>query len=153
MAASAAPPAPRPCGAPPGHAYVYVCYGLHDMLNIVTSPEGVAAAVLVRAARPVAGLESVQVRRGGKSGPVLLTGPGKVGAALALDPTWSHHPVFTAGGLELLAGAPPADLLIGPRVGIDYADPADRDAELRFALPDSPWVSRRRTLRPEKIRI
>ena len=65
---------------PPGSAYVYLCYGLHNMLNVVTGPSGEASAVLIRAAEPVDGLETVQARRGGRTGPVLLTGPGKVGA-------------------------------------------------------------------------
>ncbi|MCB9650613.1 MAG: DNA-3-methyladenine glycosylase [Deltaproteobacteria bacterium] len=132
---------------PGGRAYVYLCYGLHDMLNVVTGPEGEAAAVLIRSARPVA-------RVGGGAGaarwedrPVLLTGPGKVGAALALDPSWSHHALFERGGLELLSGEPAERWLHGPRVGIDYAAPVDRDALLRFAAVDTPWVSHRKTLR------
>ena len=137
-----------PLWGPPGRAYVYLCYGLHELLNVVTNPEGEAAAVLIRAARPIAGLPEVQRRRGGRDGPSLLTGPGKVGAALGVDPTWSHHPLYAAGGLELLAGSPPPDLLWGPRVGIDYAAPRDRDALLRFAYPDTPWVSHRRGLAP-----
>lgn len=126
---------------PAGHAYVYLCYGLHQMLNVVTGPEGSGEAVLVRAAEPVSGLETIRARRGGKDGPALLTGPGKVGAALAIDTAWSGHPLFRAGGLELLDGPPPVGVLVGPRVGIDYADDADRVAPWRFAVADSRWVS------------
>lgn len=133
---------------PGGHAYVYLCYGLHQMLNIVTNGEGQGAAVLVRACEPVAGLATVRARRGGKEGPELLTGPGKVGAALALDTSWSGHPLFVRGGLELREGRPPAAILVGPRVGIAYADPAHRDAPWRYAVAGSPWVTHRRGLRP-----
>ncbi|MEZ4240661.1 MAG: DNA-3-methyladenine glycosylase [Myxococcota bacterium] len=129
-----------PMWGPPGRAYVYLCYGLHVMLNVVAgSPLG--SAVLIRAAEPVAGLDAIRARRGGKDGPVLLTGPGKVGAALALDVSMSHHPLTEAGGLWIAAGEPPERLRSGPRVGIDYAQAADRAAPWRFALPRSPWVS------------
>jgi DNA-3-methyladenine glycosylase len=134
-----------PMWGPPGRAYVYLCYGLHMMLNVVTgAPLG--SAVLIRAAEPVAGLDTIRARRGGKDGPVLLTGPGKVGAALALDPSFSHHPLTEPGGLLLTCGEPAEQLLIGPRVGIDYASPADRAAERRFALSGSRWVTVPKTL-------
>lgn len=137
---------------PPGRAYVYLCYGLHWMFNVVTGPEGYGAAVLIRAAEPLAGLETVRRRRGGRSGPDLLTGPGKVGAALGLDGSWTHHPLFEPGGLELRRGSPPTAVLAGPRVGIDYAEPEHRDAPWRFAVADSRWVSRpRATLRETSI--
>ncbi len=66
----------EPMWGPPGHAYVYLCYGLHSMLNIVTNAEGEGAAVLIRACEPIAGLSAIRARRGGKDGPELLTGPG-----------------------------------------------------------------------------
>jgi DNA-3-methyladenine glycosylase len=131
---------------PPGRAYVYVCYGLHQMLNLVTNRDGEGAAVLIRSCEPVAGFDVVRARRRGLDGPVTLTGPGKVGAALALDTSWCHHPLYEAGGLEARRGEPPRRLLVGPRVGVDYAQPADRDAPYRFADADSAWVSHRRTL-------
>lgn len=130
---------------PPGRAYVYLCYGIHQMLNIVTDPSQ-AAAVLVRACEPVAGLPLIRERRGGKEGPVLLTGPGKVGQALGVDTSFSGHVLYRRGGVELHAGEPPAAILTGPRVGIDYAAPADRDAPWRFAAAETPWVSHRKTL-------
>ena len=58
---------------------------------------------------------------------------GKVGAALDLDPTWSHHDLGEPGGLELRPGPAPARVLAGPRVGIDYASPEDRAAPWRLA--------------------
>ncbi len=135
-----------PLFGPPGHAYVYLVYGMHHLLNLVTAADG--AAVLVRAAEPVAGLDTIQARRGGRSGPTLLDGPGKVGQALAVDVTWTDHAVYTPGGLEVRAGARPEGLLVGPRVGIDYAKPADRYAPLRFAVAGSRWVGHRQTLEP-----
>lgn len=138
-----------PMWGPGGRAYVYLCYGLHTMLNVVCGPPGSGCAALIRAASIVAGEDVVRARRGGKVGPVLLTGPGKVGAALGLDVGFTHHPLTEPGGLELGVGAPPAAILVGPRVGIDYATPRDRAALLRFAAAGTAWVSARRTLGPE----
>lgn len=133
---------------PPGHAYVYLCYGIHHMLNVVTDRDGYGSAVLIRACEPVAGLATIRARRGDKSGTVLLTGPGKVGAALALDTTWSGHATFEPGDLELREGEPPSGLLAGPRVGIDYADPDHVSAAWRFAAAGTRWVSIPKPLRP-----
>lgn len=133
---------------PPGRAYVYLCYGIHHMLNVVTGEDGVGEAVLVRACEPVTGLPQIRARRGGLTGPALLTGPGKVAAALGLDRSTDGESLCAPGGLELHRGAPPAAVLVGPRVGVDYARPRDRRAPYRFAVAGSPWVSHTRTLRP-----
>lgn len=140
-------PRNAPLWGPPGRVYVYLCYGLHNMLNIVTGDDGSAQAVLVRACEPVAGLSEIRRRRGGKSGPVLLTGPGKVGQALDLDTSWSNHALTRPGGLTLHEGSPPARIVVGPRVGIDYAEPEHRALPWRFAEAQSAWVTRARELR------
>ncbi len=137
-----------PLFGPPGRAYVYLCYGLHNMLNLITGKDGQAQGVLVRACAPLRGLATVRQRRGDKDGPVLLDGPGKVGQALDLDTTWSHHDVTTKRGLWLTAGRAPSGLLVGTRIGIDYADPEHRALPWRFAEAGSRWVSHRRALRP-----
>jgi DNA-3-methyladenine glycosylase len=137
-----------PMWEPGGIAYVYFCYGMHHMLNLVTGAPERGEAVLIRSCEPVAGLELVRARRGGLSGPVLLTGPGKVAQALAVDRSFDRHCLFTAGGLELLHGTPAAAILVGPRVGVDFAAEADRLAPRRFALAGSPWVSQRKALAP-----
>ncbi|MFW6050229.1 MAG: DNA-3-methyladenine glycosylase [Myxococcota bacterium] len=138
-----------PMWGPPGRAYVYLCYGIHWMLNLVTDGPGQAAAVLIRACEPVEGLAEVRARRGRDGdGPELLTGPGKVAQALGLDGTFNHHPLFRRGGLEVRDGEPPPGLRVGPRVGIDYAAPADRRAPWRIAAAGSRWVSKPRELKP-----
>jgi len=131
---------------PPGHAYVYLCYGLHNLLNVVTQTEGEPAAVLIRSAEPIAGIEEVLSRRKKSLGPHLLNGPGKLGQALAIDRTWSKHALYEPGGLELHTGASPVRILHGPRVGIDFAQPEHRDALWRFACADTPWISKKSTL-------
>lgn len=137
-----------PMWGPPGRAYVYLCYGMHQMLNLVTDGVGQGAAVLIRACEPIAGHDTVAARRGGRQGPDSLAGPGKVGAALAVDRAFSHHPVYRSGGLEAREGEPPERVLVGPRVGIGYASAADIAAPWRFAVGDSRWVSQRRKLQP-----
>lgn len=132
---------------PPGHAYVYVCYGVHHMLNIVSDREGQGAAVLIRAAQPILGAAHIAERRGGRAGPDSLAGPGKLCEALALDLGFNGAPIYTAdSALSLRAGRPPAQLRRGPRVGIHSASPEDQAALWRFAQPDTRWVSHARTL-------
>lgn len=139
-----------PVFGPGGHAYVYLCYGLHMMLNVVADKEGVGAAVLIRSCAPVSGLTTIQQRRGQITDkPVLLTGPGKIGQALGLSTEWSNHPLYEPGGLEILDGPKPEKILVGPRVGIDYALPEHINALWRFAIAGSSWISApKNTLRP-----
>jgi DNA-3-methyladenine glycosylase len=139
-----------PMWGPAGHAYVYLCYGMHNLLNLVTNQVGEGAAVLIRSCEPVAGLELISARRAGLRGPVALTGPGKVGQALALDTSFSGHALFSGRGLHVRDAEPPAAILAGPRVGIDYASARDRRVPWRLASADSAWVTRRRELRPRK---
>lgn len=139
-------PRNRPMWGPPGHAYVYLCYGLHHMLNFVTGPPGEAAAVLIRGAEPVAGLDTIRARRNGLEGPTLLDGPGKVGAALGLGVHHSGTPLD--GEIRVYGRAAAPAIEHGPRVGIDYALPAHREAPWRLALAGSRWVGHRKTLAP-----
>ncbi|KAM3339672.1 hypothetical protein P3S68_029541 [Capsicum galapagoense] len=73
----------------------------------------------------------------------------KVGQALGLSTEWSSHALYTAGGLELLDGPEPENILVGPRVGIEYALPEHVNALWRFAIAGSSWISApKKTLRP-----
>lgn len=139
-------PRNAPMWGPPGHAYVYLCYGMHQMLNLVTNATGEGAAVLIRACEPVAGHALIEARRGGLRGPALLTGPGKVGAALALDASLSGAPLFARDGLCVLDAPAPGGILRGPRVGIGYASPAHQAVAWRFAVAGSAWVTQRKSL-------
>jgi len=136
-----------PMWGPPGRAYVYLCYGLHQMLNLVTNRNGEGAAVLIRSCEPIAGHDTIALRRGGKEGPALLTGPGKVGQALGLDTSFSGHALYRPGGLEVRRGLSVADVAVGSRIGIGYAKPEHQHAEWRLAVAGSPWVSHSRQLR------
>ena len=138
-------PRNEPMWGPPGHAYLYFCYGMHWMLNVVTGPEGVASAVLIRGAEVRAGWDLVLARRGAdRLTPQLCAGPGKVAQALGLDRTQDRHPLLGRTGLRLREGSAPPALVQGPRVGIAFAAEADRRRPWRFAEAGHPAVSRPR---------
>src|SRR5476651_1318105 len=71
-------PRTRVIFGPPGHAYVYFIYGMHECLNIVAEPEGVAGCVLIRALEPMTGMDIMRERRGKERIPDLASGPGKL---------------------------------------------------------------------------
>lgn len=114
---------------PPGRAYIYLIYGMYDLLNVVTGDEGDAQAVLIRAAEPL-------VNVSGKT-----DGPGKLTRALGLGRAYNRHDL-TAPPLTLEAGTPPLDIVTTTRIGVDYAG-VWKDAPLRFYDAESRWVSRR----------
>lgn len=120
-----------PLFGPPGLAYVYLCYGIHHLLNVSVDREGWAAGVLFRAATVVAGAEVVRARRGGR---LDLVGPGKVGQALAVDTAHSGLPVEMVLDARRGTVEPDEAVVAGPRVGIGYATPADQALPWRFRL-------------------
>jgi DNA-3-methyladenine glycosylase len=113
-----------------GHLYVFLVYGMHHCANVVTRPEGIAEAVLLRAAETPA-----------KESPKLLSGPGKLCAAMGITVAYSGVDLLAGGGLKLFA-APDSTPNIGisKRIGVDYAGEAAA-WPLRFFDLDSPAVS------------
>jgi DNA-3-methyladenine glycosylase len=125
---------------PPGTAYVYRSYGIHALLNAVCEPEGVGAAVLIRALEPVAGLDAMRERRGLDRTEDLCSGPGKLTQALGIELS-ENTTDLTRGPVRI--GPPPSawqevEHVVGPRIGITKA------AELpwRFCAVGSRSVSR-----------
>jgi DNA-3-methyladenine glycosylase len=104
----------------PGLCYVYFNYGCHWMLNVVAHAEGAAAAVLVRAAEPVAGLEEFRLLRPkAKHDWDLLSGPGKLAAGFGINGKDYGLDLLDAGSsLRLEPGLPPTKILQSPRVGL-----------------------------------
>ena len=138
-----------PMWGPPGRAYLYFCYGMHWMLNVVTGPEGVVSAVLIRGGEVVAGLGTVLSRRKAvKATPQLCAGPGKVAQALGLDWSFDGHDLLAPGDLELRKGPPPLRIMAGPRLGIAFATAEDQARPWRFADGDSQAVLHRKFLQP-----
>lgn len=129
---------------PPGHAYVYLIYGMYHCLNIVTEPEGTAGAVLIRAVEPVSGLERMKALRPVKRLVDLTNGPGKLCQAFAIDRSLNGTDCVEGQELWVEAGQPVDETQVGrsPRVGIEYADEKDRTALWRFFVKGNPWVSR-----------
>ncbi len=126
-----------------GIAYVYLCYGIHHLFNIVTNEEELADAVLVRAIRPVDGKELMLERRGMESvSPKLTAGPGRL--SQALDITTNYNGVDLAGNTLWIEdrGYSFSDEKIqsSTRIGVDYAG-EDAQKPWRFFIRDSEWVS------------
>ena len=116
-----------------GRAYVYFVYGMHYLLNVVTEKEENPCAILIRAIVPLDGIEYMQLNRG-RSGKDLSDGPAKLCQALAIDKSLNGWDL-TAGKklwVEDRPSIPGRFIKRGPRIGIDYARPADRRAARRF---------------------
>ena len=109
--------------APGGVAYVYLCYGMHRLFNIVTGPVDSAQAVLVRAVKITAGHDLVRKRRAGIAEKDWASGPGRVCAALGIE---MHHNRHDLSGetiwIEDRGIVPPArEVKRTPRIGVNYA--------------------------------
>ena len=149
---------------PPGIAYVYLVYGMYDCLNVVTEPEGTAAAVLIRAVEPVDGeaeLRAARLRHALRRNRTpenarqatrrlaelpaerLAAGPGLVAAAFDISRTETGADLLRPGaGLRLEGGEAPRDIHATPRIGIGYAPEPWRSLPWRFIDPASRAVSR-----------
>ncbi len=116
---------------PPGHAYIYLNYGLHECLNLVAEPEGQAGCVLLRAIAPERGVELMRERRGKVKERDLANGPGKLTQALGITRALNGADV-TRGELRVEERAPvePSRILTTPRIGITKC----ADWPLRFVL-------------------
>jgi DNA-3-methyladenine glycosylase len=131
-------PRNRSMFGPPGHLYVYLSYGMHCCMNVVTEATGIGMAVLLRSAEPIEGLDDMRRRRRGASDRDLLRGPGRWARAFGVDRGHDGADLVRGGELWVEAGEPAAAIATGPRVGISVAT----DLPWRFAIEGSPWVSR-----------
>ncbi|MBQ8288298.1 MAG: DNA-3-methyladenine glycosylase [Clostridia bacterium] len=96
-----------------GYSYVYLCYGIHNLLNVVSGPEGHPEAVLIR------GVEG-------------YIGPGRLTKAMQIDRALNAIDLTASDKLWLEDDGVTLPFRTGPRVGIDYADPVDRERPWRF---------------------
>jgi DNA-3-methyladenine glycosylase len=155
---------------PPGHAYVYIVYGMHACLNVVTEPAGSPAALLVRAVEPIEGIERMRADRLARTVATrratppersaadrlridataaarLASGPGLVAAAFGLDTGWTGTDLCDpASPLRLetptIAPAEPAPAIVAtPRIGIGYAAEPWASQPWRLSLAGHPSVS------------
>lgn len=108
----------------PGHAYIYLCYGIHHLLNVVTNQEGLADAVLIRGVRPLEGVDIMIERRNITNHKNLANGPGKLTQALGITTglnavNLSKPPLWIEDrGIEFQE----KEIKITPRIGVDYAE-------------------------------
>jgi len=129
---------------PPGHAYVYLVYGMYSCLNVVTEEPGYPAAVLIRAIEPLDGTEQMRRNRGGGVQDTGIgSGPGKLCQAMSVDRRLN---AVSLSGSRLWIedrGLEPGTILRSPRIGVDYAGPF-RDKLWRFFVRENPHVSKHR---------
>ena len=125
-----------------GVGYVYLCYGIHQMFNVVTNKQGAADAVLVRALEPVEGEAWMLTRMKTTSMKRITSGPGKLTKALGIDRTFdgkylSSAQLWIEEGVKVVKN----QIIACARIGIDYAGD---DARLpwRFSIQDNPWLSK-----------
>jgi DNA-3-methyladenine glycosylase len=120
-----------------GVAYVYLCYGLHALFNIITNREDIPDAVLIRAIRPVYGIERMRKRRGQpRPDASLAAGPGALSQALGIG--LRHNGISLLGDVIWLEDGlrvRPAQIACGPRIGVPYAG-ADARRPWRFWIRD-----------------
>lgn len=126
-----------------GLSYVYLCYGIHHLFNVVTNTPGIADDVLIRALEPLHGQKTMLSRMATSQINRITSGPGKLTKALGIHR--KHNTESLLGnriwiednGLQLL----PSRIKASPRIGIDYAG---KDALLpwRFTMVDNVWISK-----------
>ena len=153
---------------PPGHAYVYLVYGMHACLNVVTEPAGSPAALLVRAVEPLEGIERMRSDRVARAAANrretsperaaadaeriartpewrLASGPGLAAAAFGLDTGWTGTDLCDPASPLRLEPAPPDEppplIRATPRIGIDYAGEPWTTHPWRLSLAGHPSVS------------
>lgn len=129
---------------PAGHAYIYLCYGIHNMLNVVTNKIGVPKAILIRALEPIEGIDLMIERRKKKAKDFTLTrGPGSLCQAMGINyhqdglALWSNEIRIEDRNIPIN----PEDIDCGPRIGVDYAE-EDALLPFRFWLKGNAYVSR-----------
>lgn len=124
-----------------GHAYIYLIYGFHYMLNIVTEKEDFPSAVLIRAVEPLGGIELMQARRGLDKITNLASGPGKLCTAFAIDRTLNGDDMCGKIIYVEDRGEPSPKIATTPRIGVDYAGKW-KHKPWRFLIKGNQFVSK-----------
>lgn len=134
---------------PGGVSYIYLCYGIHHLFNVVTAKEGTAHAILIRAVEPIDGIDVMLSRRGmNKPSPQLLNGPGKWTEALGLDRAHNSVALYDHNSAVKIfnnTGIDTDNIICSERVGVAYA----KECALwpwRFRIKDNLWTSK-----PDKV--
>ena len=125
---------------PAGFAYVYLIYGMHHCLNVVTEQEGYPAAVLIRAVEPSEGMALMQKERPAPDVRRLTNGPGKLCQAFGIDRRLNGLDMCGEALFVEDRGTRLVDIVVTTRVGVDYAGPW-KDKPWRFYIAGHPGVS------------
>jgi DNA-3-methyladenine glycosylase len=126
-----------------GTAYIYLCYGIHHLFNVVTNKKDIPHAVLIRALQPLEGIDLMLKRTGKDKLDFTLTkGPGNVSKALGL---FTRHTGISLLGEEIFIASDgyhlrKADIGVSPRIGVDYAG-TDAGLPYRFFVNGNKYVS------------
>ena len=126
-----------------GHAYIYLIYGMHHCLNVVTEHEGVPAAILIRALEPCEGVEIMRSLRSDRPPHELASGPGRLCQALDIQRSLNGLDLCGNGILFFETGDAPQCIHTSRRIGI-AADELAKSRPWRFLIPGNPHVSRAR---------
>lgn len=127
-----------------GHAYVYLCYGMHHLFNVVTNVQGEPDAVLVRALQPIEGIEVMAQRRKISGRPFKISrGPACLSQAMGINK--SHNAIhLVSSGIITIGNSPvwnqPFEIQSSTRIGVEYAG-SDAEKPWRYFAKDNPWVS------------
>jgi DNA-3-methyladenine glycosylase len=131
----------------PGTVYVYVCYGMHHLFNVITNEKEIPHGILIRALEPLEGVEHMLNRTGKKVLDYTLTkGPGNLARAMGLSKSHSGSNIFSDEIFIIDDGIryKKEEVVVTKRIGVESAR---EDAELpyRFILKGSPWVSAKKS--------
>ena len=129
-----------------GLAYVYLCYGIHHLFNVVTGQKGMAHAILIRAIEPLEGIEQMLERRGFEQlKPQLTAGPGVMSKALGIHKSMTGSSLVDPASSMYIEDRgitiPPEEIIASPRVGIDYAEEC-AEWPWRFRIRNNRWTSK-----------
>lgn len=125
-----------------GIGYVYLCYGIHYLFNVVTNQKNIPHAILIRSIEPIDGIETMMVRRKkSKFDKTLTAGPGSVSQALGINKI--HNKTALTGDTVWIEdrGMPVESIHSTTRVGIDYAEEY-KDKPWRYYIKGNKWISK-----------
>jgi DNA-3-methyladenine glycosylase len=125
-----------------GIAYVYLCYGMHYLFNVVTHQKDTPHAILVRAIEPTIGIETMQIRRGNQSLKNLTNGPAKLASALGINKDHNALSLLDETVWIAPSSKPTFGIVSTTRIGVDYAQ-EDALLPYRFYIEDSKFISKK----------
>jgi len=128
-----------------GHSYVYICYGIHPLFNVVTGPQDLPHAVLIRAIEPIYGLDTMMKRRNMKTPKKeMMNGPGKFTRAMSISKEHDHLLLYDPHSPIQIYDSDYQvnEIISGPRVGMSHHTGASGHWPYRFRVGGNKWTSK-----------